>query len=99
MRSASKALFRARTADGDGRAGCTSTGSAADFLPPRRTLPQLRGAVLKSDWAPWLLATNHPSAVLRMPDAELRDRARRQFFEDIELVGKTLRAEMKAAKR
>jgi uracil-DNA glycosylase len=77
---------------------CLGATAAQSLMGSTFRLTQHRGEVIKTDWAPWLLATNHPSAVLRMPDAELRDRARRQFFEDILLVGKTLRKEMKAAR-
>jgi DNA polymerase len=43
-----------------------------------------RGKVLASGWGP-VLATVHPSAVLRAPD-EARERARKEFFQDITAV-------------
>lgn len=50
-----------------------------------------RGKVLRSDWAGPVVATVHPSAVLRAPD-EAREQARREFFKDIARVGKQLAA-------
>jgi len=47
-----------------------------------------RGKVVESDWGP-VLATVHPSAVLRAPP-DVRDRAREDFFRDIALVAKHL---------
>jgi uracil-DNA glycosylase len=51
---------------------------------------QHRGEVVQSDWAGPVLATVHPSSVLRAPD-EYRDEARREFFEDLKQVAKYLR--------
>jgi uracil-DNA glycosylase len=47
-----------------------------------------RGKVLDSEWGP-LIATVHPSAVLRAP-SELREQAKRDFFRDIAEVAKHL---------
>jgi len=51
---------------------------------------QHRGEVVDSDWAGSVLATVHPSSVLRAPD-EYRAEARREFFEDLVRVGDYLR--------
>ncbi|HEX6104759.1 MAG TPA: UdgX family uracil-DNA binding protein [Gemmatimonadales bacterium] len=47
-----------------------------------------RGRAVDSEWGQ-VLATVHPSAVLRAPDAA-RETARREFFSDIRLVAKHL---------
>jgi uracil-DNA glycosylase len=47
-----------------------------------------RGKVVESEWGP-VIATVHPSAVLRAPP-DARDRARRDFFQDIAAVGRHL---------
>jgi DNA polymerase len=39
-----------------------------------------------TDWAPVLIATNHPSAILRAPDADARRRARATFVADLRIV-------------
>ena len=50
---------------------------------------QGRGKVVQSEWAGPVLATMHPSSVLRTPDED-RENARREFFRDIERVAKEL---------
>jgi uracil-DNA glycosylase family protein len=52
---------------------------------------QHRGEVVTSDWAGQVLATVHPSSVLRAPD-EYRADARREFFEDLAKVAAYLKA-------
>jgi uracil-DNA glycosylase family protein len=55
-------------------------------------LTQHRGEVVRSDWAGPVIATVHPSSVLRAPD-EVRAEARRDFIEDIAKVAEFLRTE------
>jgi uracil-DNA glycosylase len=50
---------------------------------------QHRGEVMTSEWAGPVLATVHPSSVLRAPD-EYRADARREFFEDVARVASYL---------
>jgi uracil-DNA glycosylase len=52
---------------------------------------QHRGEVVRSEWAGPVIATVHPSSVLRAPD-EARDQARREFFRDIARVAAFLGA-------
>ncbi len=47
-----------------------------------------RGKVVQSEWGP-VIATVHPSAVLRAP-ADVRERARKEFFADIGKVARHL---------
>jgi DNA polymerase len=70
---------------------CLGATAAQSLMGSSFRLTKHRGEVLKTDWAPWLLATNHPSAVLRVPDAALREKTRTAFFEDLKVVGKKLR--------
>ena len=42
-------------------------------------------------WAPWLTATLHPSAILRMPDEAARHEARARLVEDLRGVAERLR--------
>ena len=53
---------------------------------------QHRGEVVRSEWAGPVIATVHPSSVLRAPD-EVRAEARREFFEDIAKVAEFLHTE------
>jgi uracil-DNA glycosylase family protein len=48
-----------------------------------------RGRVVRSDWAEAVIATVHPSAVLRAPRGD-RERAERAFFADVAKVAKQL---------
>ena len=50
-----------------------------------------RGQVLSCRWAPWFMATLHPSAILRMREPEA-GAARRQFVEDMRQVRRRLAA-------
>jgi DNA polymerase len=50
---------------------------------------EARGRPVDSDWAEAIIATVHPSSVLRAP-ADAREQARREFFADIAGVGRYL---------
>jgi DNA polymerase len=49
-----------------------------------------RGIPRETQWAPWTLATYHPSALLRMPDEDARERAYGEFLSDLKKVAKHL---------
>lgn len=49
-----------------------------------------RGKVIASEWADAVVATVHPSAVLRSPDAESRRQAEHDFTADLERVARYL---------
>jgi DNA polymerase len=49
-----------------------------------------RGIPRETQWAPFTLATYHPSALLRMPDEESRRRAYGEFLSDLKKVAKHL---------
>jgi uracil-DNA glycosylase len=66
-----------------------ATASQAVFGPSFRVIRE-RGKVLSSKLAPRVLATVHPSSLLRQPDEESRQREYRRFVAD-------LRAALKAA--
>jgi uracil-DNA glycosylase family protein len=53
-------------------------------------LTKHRGEVVQSEWAGPVIATVHPSSVLRAPD-EVRAEARREFFQDIAKVAEYVR--------
>lgn len=62
---------------------CLGATAAQALMGPRFSLTRSRGQVFPSKWAPWWLATYHPSALLRMEDAAQRERARAHFLEDL----------------
>lgn len=49
-----------------------------------------RGKKLASSWAPCVIATWHPSAVLRAPDEAARHKLRNELFRDLKLAGRSL---------
>ena len=50
-----------------------------------------RGRLLDSDLAPFVVATIHPSAILREPDDEARHRQREAFMSDLLVAADALR--------
>ena len=52
---------------------------------------QARGVPFPSRFAPWTLATVHPSSLLRIPDEIERRTARATFIHELELVARHLR--------
>ena len=51
-----------------------------------------RGKFLKNRWAPRLLATYHPSAILRAPDDIDRQRKHQELVDDLHTVATKLRS-------
>jgi uracil-DNA glycosylase family protein len=61
--------------------------AAQGMLGSKFKVTAMRGQVLSAPWAPYVIATVHPSSVLRAPDDEQRRAARAAFFADIAVVG------------
>src|SRR4051812_37951471 len=53
-------------------------------------ITQARGVPLESDLAPLVIATVHPSSILRAPDDAAREEARQAFTEDLRTVASEL---------
>jgi DNA polymerase len=71
---------------------CLGATATQSLLGSAFRLTQHRGEVQKeSPWAPWVLATVHPSSLLRIPDAAERRAARADFADDLRLVSKQLK--------
>jgi uracil-DNA glycosylase len=70
--------------------------AAQALLGKQFRVTQHRGEPISSELADAVIATVHPSAVLRAPGSE-RERARQEFFEDIEKVTTYLRGKAKVA--
>ncbi len=64
--------------------------AAQSMLGTSFRVTQHRGELVTSEWAGPVIATVHPSSVLRAPD-EARAEARRDFFRDIAKVAKFLK--------
>jgi uracil-DNA glycosylase family protein len=70
---------------------CLGAVAAQSLMGPAFRVTRDHGRFFESPWAPWLTATLHPSAVLRMPDEEKRRAAREELVEDLRKVVKKLR--------
>ncbi len=64
---------------------CLGNTATRALLGPQARVAELRGAPLASTWAPEVLCTHHPAAILRAPDAILRDRLRAELVADLRL--------------
>jgi uracil-DNA glycosylase len=62
---------------------CLGATAAQSLLGPKFRITRKRGELLENTWAPALMATYHPSAILRTPDKEARDRMRDEFIADL----------------
>jgi uracil-DNA glycosylase len=67
--------------------------AAQALLGPKFKVTEKRGELVTSDWAGAIIATVHPSAVLRAP-ADAREQAKREFFTDLRRVARVLHAEV-----
>lgn len=72
---------------------CMGATAAQALLGSSFRLTQHRGEFIEeTGWAPFVLATMHPSAVLRMPDDQSRRRAMEELEQDVALVAAKLRS-------
>ncbi len=77
---------------------CLGATAAQAFLGPGFRINHSRGRVFETPWAPWWMATFHPSALLRMPDEQAREEARAHFEADLRQVAQALRAATPSAR-
>lgn len=69
---------------------CLGATAAQTLMGPKLKITAERGKFFETPWAPWLTATLHPSAILRMPDEVARQQAREQLIEDLRAVARRL---------
>jgi DNA polymerase len=69
---------------------CLGATAAQALLGPRFRVSQQHGVFVPSPLAPHVLATVHPSSILRAPDEETRHAARRQFVADLRVVARVI---------
>lgn len=65
---------------------CLGAVAARALLGETFRVTRQRGEFLPSPLASWIVATVHPSAILRMPDEQLREEALRHFIDDLKKV-------------
>jgi len=68
--------------------------AAQSLLGLQFRITKHRGQPFESDWAPWTMATYHPSALLRAIHQPGEEQLRRDFLSDLRLVAEKL-AELK----
>lgn len=73
---------------------CLGATAAKTLLGADFKVSEERGKALKSDWAEWIMATVHPSSILRAPDDESRRLAARRFVEDLKRIPRPTRAKL-----
>lgn len=64
---------------------CLGNTATRALLGPQARVAELRGAPQTSKWAPELLCTHHPAAILRATDPAQRDRLRAELLADLRL--------------
>ena len=71
---------------------CLGATAAQSLMGAQFKITVERGKFFETPWAPWLTATYHPSAILRMPDDAAREAARAMLVEDLRGVAARMRA-------
>ena len=69
---------------------CLGATAAQALLGPKFRVSKQRGQFIESTLAPYIVATVHPSAILRAPDDETRHAEKRQFIADLKKVAHVL---------
>ena len=70
---------------------CLGASAARALLGPDFRVSRSRGVPIRAPGAPWTMATYHPSAIVRMPDAGKREEARALFLKDLRKAAAQLR--------
>jgi uracil-DNA glycosylase family protein len=69
---------------------CLGATAAQALLGPQFKVTKQRGKFIKSTLAPYIIATVHPSSILRAPDDETRHDEKRKFIDDLKQVAHVL---------
>ncbi len=70
---------------------CLGATAAQSLLGPKFKVTERRGEVMPSALAPFIVATVHPSSILRAPDEEARQEAMTAFVNDMRTIANVLR--------
>jgi probable DNA metabolism protein len=72
---------------------CLGATAAQSLMGSGFRVTQQRGqGITDTKWAPWVMATVHPSSLLRVPDPSMREEAYALFLSDMKKVAKQLKA-------
>ena len=69
---------------------CLGATAAQALLGPRFLVSKQRGQFIESTLAPYIMATVHPSSILRAPDEETRHAEKRGFIDDLKKVARVI---------
>src|SRR5438270_6983704 len=69
---------------------CLGATAAQALLGPQFKVTKQRGQFIESTLAPYIMATVHPSSILRAPDDETRHAEKRKFIDDLKKVAHVL---------
>jgi uracil-DNA glycosylase len=69
---------------------CLGATAAQALIGPKFKVTASRGEFIPSTLAPYVMATVHPSSILRAPDDEARRREMRQFTDDLRNAARAL---------
>jgi uracil-DNA glycosylase len=69
---------------------CLGATAAQALLGKKFKVTEQRGELLRSDLAPYVMATVHPSSLLRAPDDETRKRETHRFIQDLARIAPLL---------
>ena len=75
---------------------CLGATAAQQLLGRSFRITKQRGVIFKTDWAPWTMATYHPSAILRAPDQRAKEEMREALVADLKQVAKRIHSHAKA---
>jgi uracil-DNA glycosylase family protein len=70
---------------------CLGATAAQALLGRAFRITQHRGEMIESDYAPYVMATVHPSSILRAPDSETRHLEMDRFIEDLKKAAGVLK--------
>jgi DNA polymerase len=72
---------------------CLGATAAQSLMGPAFRITRDRGRIFTdTPWAPAVIATNHPSAILRVPEADARAAAYEHFVADLKIVREQMHA-------
>ena len=76
---------------------CLGASAAQTLLGKDFRVTRDRGTLIKSELALYVMATAHPSSILRAPDSEAREQQRREFARDLRKVADLIKGRHAAA--
>jgi uracil-DNA glycosylase len=76
---------------------CLGATAAQSMLGREFSVMRQRGEFVKSDLAPYVMATVHPSSILRAPDESARHQQKEAFIADLRVAAAQIRKLRKAA--